>query len=211
MTWGLGLKQWAGSSAWGIGAWVVVSVVATAAGLHALWAHSYSPGDSAQPPLEWPGESVLTRSTAGPTLLFFVHPRCRCTKVSAAMLAAAAPATKTSRQTYVVAQTGPEFDAAARGALEEYAAKLGARLHMDLEDAERRRFGVHTSGQVVVYDVAGQLAFAGGVTAARGHEGPNPGQAALIALLRDERPAPANWPVFGCPLTAEARAGGRRP
>lgn len=211
ITRGLGLSQWAGLSAWGFRAWVVVSVVATAAGLHALWAHTYSPGDSAQPPLQWPVESVLTRSTTGPTVVFFVHPRCPCTKVSAAMLAAALPAAKPSLQIQVVAQTGPKLDAATQGALETYAAKLGARVHLDASGAERRRFGVNTSGQVLVYDATGRLAFAGGVTAARGHEGLNPGQAALIALLHDERPASSNWAVFGCPLVAEHPATGRQP
>ncbi len=200
-----GPKRWSVSSFWAI-----ASVVAMSAGLHALWAHTYSPGDSAQPPQQWPAESVLTRSATGPTVLFFIHPRCPCTKVSAAMLAAALPAAKPSLQIHVVALTSPELTAA-ESVANDYRAKLGASVHLDSEGAERRRFGVHTSGQVVVYDAAGHLTFAGGVSAARGHEGPNPGQAALIALLRDERPAPANWPVFGCPLTAEAAATGRRP
>ena len=112
---------------------------------------------------------------------------------------------------HVLAQTGPESDVRAQRALDAYCAKLGVRVHLDAEGAERRRFGIHTSGQVLVYDAAGRLAFAGGVTAARGHEGPNPGQAALTALLRDGSPASSNWAVFGCPLAVESSATGRKP
>lgn len=68
----------------------------------------------------------------------------------------------------------------------------------------QRVFGAETSGSVAVYDAAGGLPFNGGITAARGHSGINAGQVSLIAFLdtgaRDDEPADASTPVFGCPL-----------
>jgi hypothetical protein len=69
---------------------------------------------------------------------------------------------------------------------------------------EARRFGAETSGHTLLYDGAGQLVFAGGVTAARGHGGPNEGRASVLAWLK-AYPASARTPVFGCPMSKENR------
>jgi hypothetical protein len=53
---------------------------------------------------------------------------------------------------------------------------------------EARLFGAATSGQTMVYDRNGRLLFSGGITAARGHLGDNPGASAITALL--EGPVP---------------------
>lgn len=95
----------------------------------------------------------------------------------------------------------------------EIGRRLGAKVHLDAAGAEQLRFGARTSGQVLVYDADGRLALAGGLTPARGHQGPNPGAAALAALLTEGKSAmqDADWPVFGCSLTDDAAPAGRRP
>ncbi|HZH04228.1 MAG TPA: RedB protein, partial [Myxococcaceae bacterium] len=75
----------------------------------------------------------------------------------------------------------------------------GVRVREDKDRVEARRFGATTSGQVLLYGVDGGLAFAGGITGARGHEGPNAGADRLLALLRGKG-APAQAPTFGCDL-----------
>ena len=61
-----------------------------------------------------------------------------------------------------------------------------------------------TSGQVLLYQPSGRLAFSGGITPARGHSGDNPGSDAVLSLVRREaRQAdgvPVTCRVFGCPL-----------
>lgn len=42
-----------------------------------------------------------------------------------------------------------------------------------------RRFGAYTSGQVMLYDTDRRLAFNGGITGSRGHEGNNKGRQAI--------------------------------
>jgi hypothetical protein len=72
---------------------------------------------------------------------------------------------------------------------------------IDPDGREARAFGARTSGHVFAYDASGQLRFAGGVTAARGHEGGNPGLDRLTAALGGWRGGDAlSSPVFGCPL-----------
>jgi hypothetical protein len=63
-----------------------------------------------------------------------------------------------------------------------------------------RALGAFTSGQVLVYDPAGQLSFAGGITSARGHEGDNPGRSAIREVVLGSRAQLATSQVFGCEL-----------
>jgi hypothetical protein len=72
--------------------------------------------------------------------------------------------------------------------------------YQDRGGGEARRFGVATSGHVLLYDAQGRLTYSGGITSARGHRGDNYGRDAVLAqILGKERDRPGN-PVFGCPL-----------
>ena len=65
-----------------------------------------------------------------------------------------------------------------------------------------RRYGAATSGYAVLYAPDGRLAFAGGITAGRGHEGDNAGEDAILDAI-NSGPAggcPTRMPVFGCAL-----------
>jgi hypothetical protein len=64
---------------------------------------------------------------------------------------------------------------------------------------EAARFAAQTSGQAVVYDVSGERAFQGGITASRGHEGDNAGRSAIEAFVADDD-SPHRTPVYGCAL-----------
>jgi hypothetical protein len=63
-----------------------------------------------------------------------------------------------------------------------------------------RRFGVLTSGHVLLYDRGGRLLFSGGITGARGHRGDNEGRRAVLARLLGEPVERSSAPAFGCPL-----------
>jgi hypothetical protein len=75
----------------------------------------------------------------------------------------------------------------------------GVRVLADEDGRERARFGVETSGHVLLY-VAGKLAFSGGITRSRGHSGDNAGRQAIVDLLRQGSAAIPGSSVFGCPL-----------
>jgi hypothetical protein len=92
-----------------------------------------------------------------------------------------------------------------------------ATVVFDPNGNETGRFGATASGTVMLFEPSGRRAFAGGVTASRGHEGGNAGIDALAALLAQERmPSTASLPVFGCRLctpdeaTIATRTGNKR-
>jgi hypothetical protein len=83
----------------------------------------------------------------------------------------------------------------------------GVRPRRDPGGRETDRFGVKTSGQVLLYGPEGALQFQGGITAGRGHEGDNAGRAALRALLTGARPADTETFVFGCSMHEDGTTG----
>jgi hypothetical protein len=74
----------------------------------------------------------------------------------------------------------------------------GVRVVRD-DGTEARRFGARVSGQVLAYSGGGRLAFNGGITGSRGHEGDNAGRSAVEAMLGG-RPHAATAFAFGCLL-----------
>jgi hypothetical protein len=89
--------------------------------------------------------------------------------------------------------------------LRERAASVpGVVVADDPGGVEALRFGAATSGTALLYGADGRLAFRGGITLARSHEGDNPGRDALTALLTGGRPGTIETPVFGCPLRSDA-------
>ncbi|MGA2600220.1 MAG: hypothetical protein ABSH09_24905, partial [Bryobacteraceae bacterium] len=83
------------------------------------------------------------------------------------------------------------------------AAIPGVQNIEDREGLEIRRFGASTSGQTLLYDAAGRLAFNGGITAARGHLGGNDGLDAVISIVESGIAQRHAAPVFGCSLLGE--------
>jgi len=79
----------------------------------------------------------------------------------------------------------------------------GVTVASDPSGVEARRFGAETSGAAVLYDATGALAFQGGITSARGHEGDSFGQERIAAVLTGGTPDRASAPVFGCGLNDE--------
>jgi hypothetical protein len=79
----------------------------------------------------------------------------------------------------------------------------GVTVAADPLGVEARRFGAETSGAAVLYGAAGTLAFQGGITSARGHEGDSFGQQRIAAVLTGGTPDRAFAPVFGCGLNDE--------
>jgi hypothetical protein len=76
----------------------------------------------------------------------------------------------------------------------------GVRVLSDRDGVVARQFGARTSGQALLYSAAGHLVFNGGITAARGHVGPNDGVDSILALLNGSPPLRHAMPVFGCTL-----------
>ena len=172
-----------------------------------LWRYSGTPGQSSKPPEPWPAASALQLSTAGKTLVMFVHPHCPCTRASLAQLARVAARCPETFTPWIVF-TGPDGtpDGWQQGDLWDLAAAIpGAHRFVDADGIESARFHAVTSGQTVVYDSTGALKFNGGITGARGHEGDNDGQDSVMQILNEGSSSCRESPVFGCPIIPTLR------
>jgi hypothetical protein len=181
-----------------IGLWLCLA----AGGMHLLFRYMSQPGGDRRAPATWPSESQIPRGGVKPTLLMFVHPHCSCSDASLTQLETVLERNP-GQFSAVIAFTRPP------GATKEWSktalwrraiANPSLRVVADHDGVEAVRFGASTSGRTLLYSLDGHLLFDGGVTAARGETGENPGCAALNALLAGADPATNRTPVFGCPL-----------
>lgn len=185
-----------------------LALVAWACALVGGWAwlvdHATRPGAAGAAPARWP---TSVPSLAGPdeaAMLVFLHGECPCSpatvrELGRALATAADAGARPPRVVALFAPVGRPETSATWTALD-----LLPGVERRTDDAGRlaATFGARTSGHVVLYDADGALRFAGGVTAARGHLGPNAGVDALAAALAATgADAPRAAAVFGCPLT----------
>lgn len=197
-------------------AWGVSLLVA----MGGLIAYKGREGPASAPPERLPDFLAPTAIDApSPTLLLFIHPKCPCTtatirqleRVMALVLShqPAPPRDPTLLANHpapphivivAAAWEGP-VDAWVGASTAQSAKQFpGARLLVDHNAELAGRLGITTSGHVLLYDASRRLSFSGGITPARGHEGPNAGATALAAILTGA-PAPiATTPTYGCPL-----------
>ena len=177
-------------------------LVAAGSGMAVLWTYAATPGAPADPPSRWPANTTLTREAGRPTLLVFAHPHCPCSRASVEELDRLLASVGERPQVHVLFAkpdgTDPEWDHT--DLWRRAAAIPGVSIARDEGGNEARRFGVATSGQVLLYDLAGELRFAGGITPSRGHEGDSAGRSLLQDLLASRRVDRVATPVFGCAL-----------
>lgn len=185
--------------------WIVATTLwflCACAGSGALSLYSGQAGALGRQPDDWPLGAVPAATSGATRVLVFLHPHCPCAQATLAELERALTTSRVSldcRLLFTVPPgAAPDWE---QGRLLDAARQLApAQVLLDREGALARRFGVETSGHVLVYRDDGRLALSGGITALRGHQGANPGAAALAALLSGAEPQRATAPVFGCPL-----------
>jgi hypothetical protein len=161
-----------------------------------------TPGIDGTPPSDWPAASAIRPAPGRFTLVMMAHPDCPCSRASLAELDALL--TRAGEKPAVFAVfSKPGATAADIEASELWkSAKAipGVIPLADIEGVEAARFGAQVSGQTMLYDRQGRLAFRGGITGARGHPGDNQGRAAVLAILQGEALRATRAAVFGCSL-----------
>jgi hypothetical protein len=179
----------------------LVWLAAVLAGAKFLLDYAGTAAAATAPPSRWPAASALQRNDQGPTLLMVVHPRCACTRASVSELQRLmAATTKVKALALVVrpAQAPEGFGDT------ESVRRLGTipavTVVSDLGGAEADRFHLANSGHTLLYDAQGRLAFSGGLTPSRGHEGDSIGRQSLSALIDKGTSEHHESPVFGCPI-----------
>jgi hypothetical protein len=177
-------------------------LLAVGAGMAALWRYKSTPGPVASAPERWPAGSALERTPGAATVLMLAHPHCPCTQASVSELAKVMAKVPRGVRAYAlfIRPEGMAEDWANTELFARAGAIPGVQAVIDDEAKLARLFGAQTSGQTLVYDADGALAYRGGITSARGHEGDNGGESAVIALLRGQTTHTDQQPVFGCAL-----------
>nr|WP_255713060.1 RedB [Rhodopirellula sp. JC740] len=144
--------------------------------------------------------------SARPTVVFFYHPHCPCTRATVRtwerLIATSSTQPKIFAYAYRPADVNDQW---VESDLTDAIRKLGdVDVIADAGGDACRRFGVTTSGHLLVYGVNGELKFSGGITSARGHEGESQAGSAFIKQINLQSTAQTHWPVFGCAVVSEA-------
>lgn len=155
----------------------------------------------------WPDDSSLALADDGFTLLFFMHPKCPCTRASARQLQRLLDGTRLTadqRPRVLVIASHPRL--VAPSWWDTDTVRLCSQLPRttvipDPAGVETQRFGSSVSGTVMLFDSAGRRLFSGGITASRGLEGDSVGGDTLQQLLTEAVSGPqTDAPAFGCQL-----------
>jgi hypothetical protein len=161
-------------------------------------------------PATLPAESSMEPDGERPTLIFFAHPKCPCTRSSLRELSRLITNVNGRVQAYVVfIQPEDEDELWTQTDLRTSAEAIpNVRVLIDRGERETHIFNAQTSGLVLLYDRKGNLRFNGGVTASRGLEGDNGGSRAIFEIVTQEVEKTAETSVFGCPLLNKDCPGG---
>jgi hypothetical protein len=84
---------------------------------------------------------------------------------------------------------------------------VGKQIQLDPDGCLALKFRAYTSGDVLLYRPNGELAFCGGVTSARGHEGESNGTDAIFDWVTKGAGA-RTVPVYGCAMQSTWRDDG---
>lgn len=192
--------------AWGRGLLVLAWAALVGGGVWLLSAYANAPGPSTRAAVVWTAGGALSRDPLRPTLVMFLHPLCPCSRASVEelnTLLARAPVKPAVKAVFI--RPAGAADGWERQGLWRSAADIpGVETVADPEGAEARRFGIETSGHVLLYASDGTRLFSGGITSARGHSGDNAGLDGVLERLRDPSLPPATAPVYGCLLFSES-------
>lgn len=185
--------------------WVVWATVGwlglVGATVFEIWHYSVTAAPVTRAPVRWPADAALA-APGHAELVLFVHPKCLCT-VSTLRELAKLQGTR-GRVDAVVWFMVPDAQSAAfaYGSSWTIASRIPrTEVRIDPAAAEAKRFGAVGSGAVLFYDAQGLLAFNGGITPSRGHEGDSPGRRELLALLEGKEAPSGTSPLYGCTLS----------
>jgi hypothetical protein len=189
-----------------------------------LATYDLTPGNKGVEPSVWPAASGIVPARNKCNAVVFLHPRCFCSLATANELAKIMSREENRLKVHVIVRptrraeeasassstssaTTPAHDA--QLSIQDSNSRLiktidslpGIVRETDVSGQEAKLFGAKTSGHVLLFGANGNLIFAGGITASRGHEGDNLGADAMLkAMCESRRSTVSTTPVFGCSL-----------
>ena len=186
---------------------ILIWLASAIGGIAWLTVEAAETGERHTVPSTWPDDVVAMRPHREATLLVFLHPRCPCSLATLAELERLLPLAKKPIDTWLIYGIPSTADAGWR---ETSTWKRGEGIAntqqvFDPGGQLAQQFGVATSGDCLLYHADGNLAFQGGITPSRAHEGNCLGQADLLLALNENARNVRDLPVYGCPLVIEAK------
>lgn len=157
---------------------------------------------------EPPPENALDKK-ADYRLIMFAHPQCGCTHASISQLERILSRCegRVATQLYFFCPNGRPDEWAQSSLWRQAQAIPAVTTLIDRDGQMARKYGISTSGHVLVFDSQKQQRFSGGITISRAHEGDNAGSDSVIAIFRNEAHSQAEAPVFGCLIHRRATSG----
>ena len=192
----------------------VLWLAAIVASFYFLGVYENSPGKLGTIPEKWLKTSQIAITRQKPTLLVFLHPRCPCSKATLGALEIVISRSINPCEIIVVFYTPKDekenwyqthlFYNTQKISrfLQQNKPGTALNIYIDLEAQEAKKFGVRTSGTVLLYDQTHSLRFHGGITLSRGHfdSGDNFGVNAVVNILNNKATKITQTPVFGCSI-----------
>ncbi len=179
-----------------------VWLLTVGSGLMILYDYSNSPSEIRSYIKYWPVQSSIPFEKGWANLVMTAHPHCACTRASLSELARIMTHGKDKIKAHVLFMKPSEFpDKWIQTDLWRNANTIPSTHAIEDKDgAEANLFHATTSGQVFLFDQNGTLIFTGGITGARGHEGDNKGESAILDWIKEGKVTARESFVFGCSL-----------
>jgi hypothetical protein len=186
-----------------LGLWGLV----IAAGFLGLTAYASWPGQAGRAPSDWPRDCGIPLDSRRDTLVMFLHPLCPCSRASVDELLELAGRASDRVAVHLVSLRTDYLERRGQTRVD----RPGVTSWDDDSGKLARKFGVLTSGHVLLYEPTGRLSYSGGITPLRGHRGDSPGRRAVLEALCGGSERRSAGPVFGCPLFDPRRTQAEQP
>ncbi len=161
-----------------------------------------TPGEQAASSGTWPTDSALQPERGSYNFVLALNSRCPCSRATVSELAQLLHGQDANPILHVLVYRPSSFPEGWEDSslLEEVKKIPAARITIDIDAREAERFGIFTSGGLVLFGPRGDRLFQGGITPARGHTGETAAHDAIRARLLGVSSDLYVAPVFGCPL-----------
>lgn len=184
--------------------WHLLWLVLILVGFSSMIVYASLPGKTSVSLTTWPQDLAFQPAPHRACLVFFMHPRCPCTKASLNQLKELfllSPDCPFDVKVLVFDPTNREQDWTQTLLLAEAKRLPHTDIVFDTDGKQAQRLGAFTSGHVLLFDADRNLVFSGGITPSRGHIGNCDGFSYLSQwILGGSTSGQKTAATYGCPI-----------
>ena len=169
-----------------------------------LFEYELTPSPLANSKRVFPAHSGIQLAHGRQNIILFIHPACPCSAATVDefhdLMQVGEKDSVGTVVFYMPAEKESEWELLP--IVQSVKRIRNVNIEYDNAGSEADRFGVTTSGHVLIYDSRGVLQFSGGITGSRGHSGDNHNFQLAKQSAEARRPRYTVTPVYGCALRA---------